>query len=169
MLMDQTLSNVLTVGYQMPKRVLGPISPAHIVRWSAAMENWHRIHYDVEFARSHDGLPDVLINGSWKQHILIAYLTDWAGPQGWLIDLEISFRRPSEAWEVLTCHGEIASVERDGDLRIITIEAGMKNADSSETAPSKATILLANTDASINPVVIGEYAARSASFIAWDD
>ena len=29
----------------------GPITPAHIMRWSAAVENWHRIHYDQTFAK----------------------------------------------------------------------------------------------------------------------
>jgi hydroxyacyl-ACP dehydratase HTD2-like protein with hotdog domain len=25
-----------------------------IVRWSAAVENWHRIHYDLPFATGHE-------------------------------------------------------------------------------------------------------------------
>ena len=54
----------------------GRITTAHIMRWSASVENWHRIHYDQAFATGHDGLPDVVINGSWKQHILVQLMKD---------------------------------------------------------------------------------------------
>ena len=37
------------------------------MRWSAAMENWHKIHYDLPFATGHDRLPGLLINGSLQQ------------------------------------------------------------------------------------------------------
>jgi len=45
----------------------GPMTIMHLVRWCAAMENWHRIHYDYLFCREHEGLPGPVINGSWKQ------------------------------------------------------------------------------------------------------
>jgi acyl dehydratase len=57
----------------------GPMTAMHIMRWSAAIENWHRIHYDRDFATGHDGLPDILVNGSWKQHVMVQMLKDWAG------------------------------------------------------------------------------------------
>ena len=52
---------------QLPDYCIGPITTTHIFRWSAAIENWHRIHYDKDFAVGHDKLPDVLMQGSWKQ------------------------------------------------------------------------------------------------------
>ena len=47
------------------------------MRWSAATENWHPLHFDWKYATEHDGLPDVLVSGSWKQHVLIQLLSDW--------------------------------------------------------------------------------------------
>jgi hypothetical protein len=32
----------------------GPFTTPHLMRWSAAMENWHKIHYDHPFATGHD-------------------------------------------------------------------------------------------------------------------
>ena len=52
----------VTVGQDIPNVVKGPMSTAHIMRWSSAMENWHRIHYDWKFATEHDKLPDVMVN-----------------------------------------------------------------------------------------------------------
>lgn len=33
----------IDVGSDLPRQAKGPIATRHIVRWSAAMENWHRI------------------------------------------------------------------------------------------------------------------------------
>src|SRR4051812_37181804 len=79
------------LGTELPELEKGPMTSMHIMRWSAAIENWHRIHYDQPFATGHDGLPDVLVNGSWKQHVLAQLLKDWAGPNGWLVSLEFQY------------------------------------------------------------------------------
>ena len=66
---------------------------AHIMRWSAAVENWHRIHYDQPFATEHDKLPDVLINGSWKQHVLVQLVKDSLGADGWLWKIQFRYKK----------------------------------------------------------------------------
>ena len=45
-------------GMELPKYIYQP-TPTHLFRWSAAIENWHRIHYDLDFAINHDKLPSV--------------------------------------------------------------------------------------------------------------
>jgi hydroxyacyl-ACP dehydratase HTD2-like protein with hotdog domain len=80
------------IGQDIQSLVKGPMTTAHIMRWSAAMENWHRIHYDWRFATQHDGLPDVLVNGSWKQHVLVQLLKDGFGRTGWLWRLRFRYR-----------------------------------------------------------------------------
>ena len=57
----------------------GPLTTAHLMRWSAAMENWHKIHYDLPFATGHDKLPNLLINGSLKQQFIVQLLKDFDG------------------------------------------------------------------------------------------
>ena len=73
----------VSVGQQLPPLVIGPLTATHMFRWSAAIENWHRIHYDQSFAIYHEGLPSVLGQGSWKQSILPRYLKDLCLPDGW--------------------------------------------------------------------------------------
>ena len=62
----------IEVGDEVTPIVRGPMSTAHLMRWSAAIENWHRIHYDRPFATEHDKLPGLPVNGSWKQHLIVA-------------------------------------------------------------------------------------------------
>ena len=67
-------------GQELDTYEIGPMTTTHAFRWSAAIENWHRIHYDQEFAVYHDGLPNVLIHGSWKQSVMPQYLKDLCLP-----------------------------------------------------------------------------------------
>ena len=72
----------IAVGDRLAPLVTGPITPSHLVRWAAAMENWHRIHFDWRYATAHDGLPDVVVNGSWKQHLLLRMAIEERGAYG---------------------------------------------------------------------------------------
>ncbi len=60
------VASTIEVGTRLPELVKGPITTQHLMRWSSAIENWHRIHYDKPFAIEHDKLPGLLVNGSWK-------------------------------------------------------------------------------------------------------
>jgi acyl dehydratase len=95
------------IGAKLPVLTKGPMSPAHIMRWSAAMENWHRIHYDWRFATEHDKLPDILINGSWKQHVLVQLMKDGLGPDGWLWKIQFRYKMMDVAWDTLHAHAEV--------------------------------------------------------------
>ncbi|MCA7120590.1 MAG: hypothetical protein LGL72_14605, partial [Acidibrevibacterium sp.] len=80
------------IGQEIDPLMKGPLTTPHLMRWSAAMENWHKIHYDVPFAIGHDKLPGLLINGSFKQQFLAQILKDWVGQQGWVWKLRFQFR-----------------------------------------------------------------------------
>ena len=97
----------LTVGARLPSLTKGPMSPVHIMRWSAAVENFHRIHYDHRFATEHDKLPDVLVNGSWKQHVLVQLMKDGLGRDGWLWRIQFRYKLMDVAWDTLRAEAEV--------------------------------------------------------------
>ncbi len=107
----------IAIGDVLPALAKGPITPSHLVRWAAAMENWHRIHFDWRYATAHDRLPDVVVNGSWKQHVLLQLLTDWVGERGWLWKVAFQFRGMNVPGETLTAWGRVTATERRGALR----------------------------------------------------
>lgn len=82
------------------------------MRWSAAIENWHRIHYDQPFATQHDGLPGIIVAGSWKQQILARALTEWVGPDGWLASLVCQFRGTNVVGDQLTASGRVIGLHQ---------------------------------------------------------
>jgi acyl dehydratase len=125
-----------------PDLVRGPLGPPHLMRWSSAIENWHRIHYDRIYAVEHDGLPDILINGSWKQHLLMQLVGRWTGSVGWLWQLRLQFRKMNVVGETLTAWGRVTSTERRGAYGIVGLEVGIRNQDGTESTPGTADVVL---------------------------
>ena len=95
------------IGSQLGAIDKGVMTTTHIMRWSAAIENFHRIHYDHPFATGHDKLPGVLINGSWKQHVLVQMLKDSLGRDGWLWRLNFRYKKMDIAGDTVRGTAEV--------------------------------------------------------------
>jgi acyl dehydratase len=132
----------VAVGQELPTLTKGPMSTAHIMRWSSAMENWHRIHYDWHYATQHDKLPNVLVNGTWKQHVLVQLLTDWVAERGWLWKMNFQYRGMNVPGDTLTAWGRVTGKETRGDLGLVHVEIGLKDQNGKESAPGTATLVL---------------------------
>ncbi len=129
-------------GDEITPLVKGPMTPAHLMRWSAAIENWHRIHYDEIFAKEHDKLPERLVNGSWKQHILLKMLKDWAGETGWVWKASFQFKGMDLAWDTITAFGKVNQVSEKDGLGIIECDIGLRNQRDEVGTVGKATVVL---------------------------
>jgi acyl dehydratase len=131
------------VGQAITPLVRGPLLPPHLMRWSAAIENWHRIHYDRPFAQDHDGLPGLLINGSWKQHFLLQVLRQWCGTSGWVWRADFQFRGMSVVGETLTAWGTITGAREVAGFGLVELDIGIRNQEGTESTPGTARVLLA--------------------------
>ena len=132
----------VSVGLEIPKLDKGPLTTAHLMRWSAAMENWHKIHYDKPFAIEHDKLPGLLINGSLKQQFIMQLLKDWAGSDGWVWKVSFQFRAMSVVGEKLQIWGRVLDKQDGPRYGLVTLELGIVNDAGMESTPGKATIVL---------------------------
>lgn len=112
------------------------------MRWSAAMENWHRIHYDLPFAQEHDKLPGLVVNGSWKQHFIVQMIRRWAEPSGWLYKVAFQFRAMNLVGSTLTAWAEVTElVERDG-FGWVSLKSGILDGQGIESTPGTALVVL---------------------------
>lgn len=133
----------IRIGDELPELVRGPLTSSHVMRWSAAIENWHRIHYDHPFAVEHEGLPGLLINGTWKQHFLVQLVRGWLEPAGWLAKIEMSFRGMDLVGDTLAAWGRVVGTEERDGLGLVHLELGIRNERTGETTtPGKATGVL---------------------------
>jgi acyl dehydratase len=130
------------VGQELPQVVKGPMTGSHIMRWSAAMENWHRVHYDARFAAEHDKLPGLLINGSWKQHVLAQLLKDWAGAGGWPWKINFEYRDMDIAGDTITAWGKVTAKHVKGGLGFVELVIGLKNSRGVDSTKGSAVVVL---------------------------
>ncbi len=132
----------VTIGDEIPGLEKGPMTTAHLMRWSAAMENWHKIHYDRPFAIEHDKLPDLLINGSLKQQFVMQLLADWAGSGGWVWKVGFQFRAMNVVGETLRIWAKVVSKREMPQYGLIDLELGILNDTDKESTPGTATVVL---------------------------
>jgi acyl dehydratase len=130
------------VGGEIPPLIRGPFTTTHLMRWSAAAENWHKIHYDLPFATGHDKLPGLLINGSIKQQFLSQVVKDWVGPEGWVWKVRFQFRAMNVAGETLTTWGRVTKKHALDAFGLIELELGIRNEKGVESTPGSATVAL---------------------------
>ena len=132
----------VTVGEALEPLVKGPLTSAHLMRWSAAMENWHKIHYDREFAVEHDKLPDLLVNGTLKQQFVMQLLRQWAGNDGWVWKVSFQFRAMNVVDETLRVWGRVTGRREAGGFGLVDLELGIVNGGDKESTPGAAVIAL---------------------------
>jgi len=138
----QTYFEDVAEGFSLPRLRKGPLTTVHLMRWSAAMENWHKIHYDQPFAVQHDKLPGLLVNGSLKQQFILQHLKDFAGLEGWAWKARFQFR----AMDVVGTRLEVwARVKRKialDEYGLLELDLGIENEDGRESTPGQALVAL---------------------------
>lgn len=117
----------IILGRPLLRLTKGPMTVAHIVRWSAATENWHRIHYDYRFATEHDKLPDVLVNGSWKQHVLVQLMKDALGPESWLWKIRFRYQKMDIAGDTVIAEATAIDKRVIDGLGFVTCQVVMRD------------------------------------------
>ena len=112
------------------------------MRWSAAMENWHKIHYDLPFATGHDKLPGLLINGSLKEQFIVQLLKDWAGQTGWVWKVKYQFRAMNLVGETLSIWGKVTGKRETAKYGLIDLDIGIRNENGIESTLGSAVVAL---------------------------
>lgn len=147
----QTPRPQFDVGTSLPPIRRGPLSPMHLVRWSAAIENWHRIHYDWRFATGHDGLRDLPVNGSLKQHFLVQLVRNWMNGHGWLVELGYRFEKPDMVWDVLTATGTVTGKQQIGSVVLAECRLEMRNQRDELSTSGSAKVIFPAADGDVLP------------------
>jgi acyl dehydratase len=103
-----------------PGEALQPLersfSTVDLVAYGAATWDWHRLHYDLEFARSRN-LRGVIIDGQAFGALFARAALDWAGPRAFLARLGFKMKSMAFAGDTLRAEGKVVAVED----RIVTL------------------------------------------------
>jgi len=132
----------VAAGQEIEPLTRGPLLPPHLMRWSAAIENWHRIHYDQPYAVAHEDLPGLLVNGSWKQHFVLQLLRRWTGTAGWVWSVDFQFRAMNLVGETLTAWGRVRDARAAGEFGLVELDTGIVNQLGKESTPGTARVIV---------------------------
>jgi acyl dehydratase len=133
----------ILVGEDLPRLEKTPLTTMHLMRWSAATENWHRIHYDERFAVEHDKLPGLLINGSLKQNFILQLLKNWAGLEGWVWKASFRFRKMDVVGTSLRAWATVTGKEQvEHAYGLVALRLGLVDTEGRESTPGDAVIAL---------------------------
>ena len=89
-----------------------------LVAYGAATWDWHRLHYDADYARSRK-LPGVIVDGQAFGALLARAALDWAGPRAFIAKMSLRMKSMAFAGDTLRAEGSVSEVRRD---RIILVQ-----------------------------------------------
>lgn len=80
-----------------------------LVAYGAATWDWHRVHYDLEYARRMQ-LPNVLVDGQAFGALFARAAMEWAGPRAFIAKLAFRMKSMAFAGDTLVAEGEVVEV-----------------------------------------------------------
>jgi acyl dehydratase len=125
----------------LPEISLGPITTEMMVRFAAARNNFHPIHYDKDVARA-EGHPDVLVQGPLKLALFDRLMREWIGEHGVLKKVSATYRAVDLPGNTLYIKGKVASKEVVKDQGEINCELWAENQEGTVTTKGKAVVTL---------------------------
>ena len=132
----------IDVGMTLPEVVKGPMTTSHLVRWAAANGNYARIHWDLPFAQLHQGLPNVVVNGSLKNQYLGQLLLDFTGEEGWFKRFYVEHRGMDFPGDVITASGTVTAKEEADGFGYVTCQVALRNSRGEQTASGQGKLVL---------------------------
>lgn len=82
------------------------LTTVDLMAYGAATWDWHRLHYDREFAQRMN-LPDVVIDGQVFGALFSRAAVDWAGPRAFVARLSFKMKSMAFAGETLRVEGGV--------------------------------------------------------------
>jgi acyl dehydratase len=98
-----------------------------LVAYGAATWDWHRMHYDLEYARTKN-LPNVIVDGQACGAVFARAALEWAGPRAFITRLSFKMKSMAFAGDTLRAEGEVTAVRPQANGHIVTLAQRLTNA-----------------------------------------
>ena len=131
----------LTVGDEMPRAEIGPLTRTDFVRYAGASGDFNPIHYDDVLAVG-AGLPSVFGMGMLHGGALGMRVARWVGPENLR---SFALRFTGQVWpgDVLTMHGRVVALEDHDGERFAALELSVRSQDDQVVLEGRARAVVA--------------------------
>ena len=103
----------------------GALQQGRAAVYGAATWDWHRMHYDQDYARAL-GFPGAVLDGQAQGAFFARAVMDWLGPTAFIRKLSFRMRAMVFPGDTIRCEGEVGEVADDGDACLVTIAQTLK-------------------------------------------
>ena len=111
----------VSVGDALPELRI-PLTTSLIVSSALASRDFTPVHHDKAAAQA-SGMPDVFMNILTTNGLVNRYVTDWAGPDARVENVQIKLGTPNTPDDTMTFNGSVTSKEGD----TVTVQLAGKN------------------------------------------
>ena len=112
-----------------------------LAAYAGATWDFHRYHYDADFAREVAGARDAFVDGQMLGALLARQLMAWSAPQGWVRRLALRYRSMSFPGETLVVSGRVRETRVEGESGLVECELAVTTLDGRDVAvPASATV-----------------------------
>lgn len=143
---EQRYFEDVEVGTEIPPREYGPHTLVSAVFWAAVQENVGLLHLDREHVREFRGAPSIVVSGQQRQALLVRRLMDWAGPRGFLREMDCRHRASTYEGDMHIFSAKVTSKSSDPNSPWIGLEFDGRNQKGDQILRGTCTLLLPGLD-----------------------
>lgn len=111
-------------------------------RFAGANDELIPIHMDPDYAKNVARLPDVIVMGNLKLAYMANAITNWAGDDGWIKKIEVSYRKMDVVNETLTARGVVKAKRQANNENLVELDIWVENSKGEKTTPGSAVVSL---------------------------
>ena len=89
-----------------------------------------------------DGFSSPIVPGPMSFAFVSQLLTDWAGPLGWVRNLDVNYRRPTRHGEELKCIGLITDTHEEGSNTVVKLDVYIEDPRGDRPTQGVAEVLI---------------------------
>jgi acyl dehydratase len=112
-----------------------------LVMYAGASRDFVPIHYDYQVAQN-AGHDQVIIHGALKTAWLSQFVSQWAGLNSFILELEVQYRAIDFPGEKLICNGKVAKKTLGEFYGIVDIEINLEKENGQISVPGKAKLAI---------------------------
>ncbi|MCF6387430.1 hypothetical protein L2K20_10630 [Mycobacterium sp. MBM] len=130
----------VAVGDELPTVTKAPTT-RQLVMFAGASGDFYEIHYDNAVAVE-SGLPGVIVHGYLKMAWLGELVTAWAGPDAFVVDLDVSYRGTDLPNDEYLLKGRVTEVAAGDAISTVGLEIWGESVSGTKTTIGTARVQL---------------------------
>jgi len=117
------------------------LDQVRMVAYAGATWDWHRLHYEPEYAAARD-LKAPVVDGQMLGALLAEAILDWLGPRAFIRRMSFRLRGMVFAGDTVRCEGEVTSIAAEKGADVIRVAQRVRVGERVVVEPASAEVVM---------------------------